>query len=55
MVGIKPAGGIRKAEEALKYLLVLEKVLGEKWMNNSWFRIGASSLAKDVMEEIAKA
>ena len=55
MVGIKPAGGIRKADEALNYLLVLEKVLGNKWMNNSWFRIGASSLAKDVMNEIAKA
>ena len=35
MIGIKPAGGIRDADEALKYLLVLEKVLGGKWMNNS--------------------
>ena len=55
MVGIKPAGGIRDAEEALKYLLVLEKVLGEKWMNNTWFRIGASSLANNVLEELLKA
>jgi len=52
MIGIKPAGGIRDAEEALKYLLVLEKVLGEKWMNNTWFRIGASSLANNVLEAI---
>jgi deoxyribose-phosphate aldolase len=55
MIGIKPAGGIRDAAEALKYLLVLEKVLGEKWMNNTWFRIGASSLANNVLEELLKA
>lgn len=54
MVGIKPAGGIRKADEALKYLLVLEKVLGEPWMNNKLFRIGASSLANNVLEEIMR-
>ena len=52
MVGIKPAGGIREADEALKYLLVLEKVLGKEWMNNSWFRIGASSLANNVLTAI---
>ena len=55
MIGIKPAGGIRDAAESLKYLLVLEKVLGEKWMNNTWFRIGASSLANNVLEELLKA
>jgi deoxyribose-phosphate aldolase len=55
MIGVKPAGGIRDAAEALKYLLVLEKVLGEKWMNNTWFRIGASSLANNVLEELLKA
>lgn len=49
MIGIKPAGGIREADEALKYLLVLEKVLGKEWMNNTWFRIGASSLANHVL------
>lgn len=53
-IGIKPAGGIRKPEEALKYLLILEKVLGEEWMNNNYFRIGASSLAGSVLEEIMK-
>ena len=52
MIGIKPAGGIRDAEEALKYLLVLEKILGEEWMNNTWFRIGASSLANNVLEAL---
>jgi len=55
MIGIKPAGGIRDAAEALKYLLVLDKVLGKKWMNNTWFRIGASSLANNVLEELLKS
>jgi deoxyribose-phosphate aldolase len=54
MIGIKPAGGIRKADDALGYLLVLENVLGEKWMNNKYFRIGASSLANNVLSEILK-
>ena len=52
MIGIKPAGGIREADEALNYLLVLEKVLGKEWMNNTWFRIGASSLANNVLEAL---
>jgi len=52
MIGIKPAGGIRKADDALNYLLVLEKVLGKEWMNNTWFRIGASSLANNVLEAL---
>ena len=45
MIGIKPAGGISEPEDALKYLLILENILGEKWMNNNYFRIGASRLA----------
>ncbi len=52
MIGIKPAGGIRETEDALNYLLVLEKVLGAKWMNNNYFRIGASSLANNVLKDI---
>ena len=51
-IGIKPAGGIREANDALKYLLVLEKVLGVEWMNNNYFRIGASSLANNVLQAI---
>lgn len=52
MVGVKPAGGISEVEESLKYLCVLEHVLGEKWMNNTWFRIGASRLATKVLEAL---
>jgi len=52
MIGIKPAGGISEVDVAMQYLLVLETVLGEPWMNNKWFRIGASRLANRVLEEL---
>lgn len=52
MVGIKPAGGIRDAETALKYFILLKEVLGEKWLNPEYFRIGASSLANNIVEKL---
>lgn len=54
MVGMKPAGGISKAKLALHYLVMLKEVLGEDWMNNYWFRFGASSLANDVLMQLMK-
>jgi deoxyribose-phosphate aldolase len=54
MVGMKPAGGISKSKLALHYLVMLKEVLGEDWMNNHWFRFGASSLANDVLMQIMK-
>lgn len=48
MVGMKPAGGISNAKLALHYLLMVKETLGGKWLNNNYFRIGASSLANDV-------
>ena len=51
-IGIKPAGGISEVDDALQYLLVLENVLGIQWMNNTWFRIGASRLANRVLERL---
>lgn len=52
MIGIKPAGGIAEVNVAINYLKVLENVLGEKWMSNKYFRIGASRLANRVLEEL---
>lgn len=52
MIGVKPAGGISDADVAKQYILVLENVLGEKWMNNKYFRIGASRLANRVLEAL---
>lgn len=54
MIGMKPAGGISKAKAALHYLVMLNEVLGEDWMNNEWFRFGASSLANDVLMQLVK-
>jgi len=54
MIGMKPAGGISKAKVALHYLVMLHEVLGEDWMNNHWFRFGASSFANDVLMQIMK-
>ena len=44
-IGIKPAGGIRDVETVLLYIKLIEKILGEKWISNNYFRIGASRLA----------
>ena len=54
MVGMKPAGGISKAKLALHYLMMVKEELGEPWLNNHWFRFGASSLANDVLMQLAK-
>jgi deoxyribose-phosphate aldolase len=54
MIGMKPAGGISKSKLALHYLVMLKETLGEEWMNNHWFRFGASSLANDVLMQIMK-
>jgi deoxyribose-phosphate aldolase len=54
MIGMKPAGGISKSKLALHYLVMVKEVLGEDWLNNEWFRFGASSLANDVLMQIMK-
>lgn len=53
-IAMKPAGGISKAKLALHYLVMLQEVLGTGWMNNEWFRFGASSLANDVLMQLEK-
>ena len=54
MIGMKPAGGISKSKLALHYLVMVKEVLGSDWLTNEWFRFGASSLANDVLMQIAK-
>jgi deoxyribose-phosphate aldolase len=53
-VGIKVAGGVRKAKDAIRYLVVLYETLGPDWMTPDRFRIGASSLVNDVLMQISK-
>jgi deoxyribose-phosphate aldolase len=54
MVGMKPAGGISTSKAALHYLVMVKETLGGAWLSNEWFRFGASSLANDVLMQIAK-
>lgn len=54
MIGMKPAGGLRKSKEALHYLVCVKETLGEAWLTPGWFRFGASSLLTDVTMQIAK-
>ena len=51
---MKPAGGISNAKLAIQYLIMVKEVLGEKWLNNEWFRFGASSLTNDLLMQIRK-
>jgi deoxyribose-phosphate aldolase len=51
-VGIKPSGGISTAGEALLYYNILKSTLGEDWLNNKLFRIGASRLANNLLADI---
>ncbi len=55
MIGIKPSGGISEPEDAISYYLLLENVLGEKWLNKNYFRIGASRLAHKIASILNEA
>ena len=49
MVGVKPAGGIRSAKDAIKHLVVVNETAGQDWLSPDWFRFGASSLLNDLL------
>ena len=53
-VGIKVAGGVRTAEEAVRYYTIVKEVLGNDWLNKDLFRIGASSLVEDIEHRLGK-
>ena len=48
-VGVKPAGGIRNAKDAIRYLVLVNETVGEDWLTPEWFRFGASSLLNDLL------
>jgi len=52
--GMKPAGGIRTAKTAIQYLVMVNETLGRDWMTPDLFRIGASTLANDLLMQLAK-
>lgn len=53
-IGVKPAGGIRTAKDAIKYLVVVKETAGQEWLTPKYFRFGASSLLNDVLMQRQK-
>src|SRR3954470_11260401 len=54
MIGVKPAGGIRTAKDAIKYLVMVNEVTGPDWLDPDWFRFGASTLLNDLLMQRTK-
>jgi len=48
-VGVKPAGGIRTAKDAIRYLVLVNETAGEDWLHPDRFRFGASTLLNDLL------
>ena len=53
-IGMKPAGGIRTAKQALAYLVMVKETLGDDWLTPDLFRFGGSTLVNDVLMQIVK-
>ena len=53
-IGMKPAGGLRTAKQALAYLVMVKETLGDDWLTPDLFRFGASTLVNDVLMQIAR-
>jgi deoxyribose-phosphate aldolase len=53
-VGVKAAGGVGAAKDALRYLVLVHEVLGPEWLTPDLFRIGASALVNDLLMQIRK-
>ena len=53
-VGINISGGVRTAEDAVRYYTIVKEILGNEWLNKDLFRIGASSLVGDIEKRLGK-
>jgi deoxyribose-phosphate aldolase len=53
-VGVKAAGGIRTAKDAIKYLVIVKETAGDEWLTPELFRIGASTLLNDLLMQRTK-
>src|SRR3989449_2769409 len=53
-VGMKPAGGIRTAKNAIQYLVQVHETLGPEWLTPDLYRLGASSLVNDILMQLRK-
>jgi deoxyribose-phosphate aldolase len=53
-IGMKPAGGVRTAKQAIHYLVLVKETLGDAWLTPDLFRFGASALLNDVLMQLEK-
>jgi len=53
-IGMKPAGGIRTAKQALQFLVAVKETLGDAWLDNNRYRFGASALLNDLLRQLEK-
>ncbi|NYF40399.1 deoxyribose-phosphate aldolase [Streptosporangium sandarakinum] len=53
-VGVKPAGGIRTTKDAIKMLVLVNEVAGDRWLAPDLFRLGASSVLNDLLMQRQK-
>jgi deoxyribose-phosphate aldolase len=53
-IGMKPAGGVRTAKQAIHYLVLVKETLGDGWLTPELFRFGASALLNDVLMQLEK-
>lgn len=51
-IGIKVAGGVRSVDDALTYYTIIKETLGKEWLYTEFFRIGASSLANNILSDL---
>ena len=51
-IAMKPAGGIKTAKQALQFLIAVKETLGDRWLNNTRYRFGASSLLNDLLRQL---
>jgi deoxyribose-phosphate aldolase len=54
VIGMKPAGGIRTAKQAIAYLVMVKETLGDAWLSPHLFRFGASALANDIARQLLR-
>jgi deoxyribose-phosphate aldolase len=52
LIGLKAAGGIRTAREALDWMALVKDELGVRWLRSDLFRLGASSLLTDIERQL---
>jgi deoxyribose-phosphate aldolase len=53
-IGIKPSGGMAISENAILFYLIVKDILGDEWLNNKLFRLGASKLANSILTDLNK-